>query len=181
MVRNEKMAVAIAGEAGSGKTTIAKEVGGLTGWQTFGAGELFREWCAQNGIKEIGAESGTDELHDEIDEMMVEKMRLGRAVVEGRVAGLVAVVNELPGVLKVLLVCGAEERYRRIYERDGDKYESLGEVRRVTEQRERENLAVFSERYRRSYLDPTMYDLVVRTDKVNKTGSVGMVVGKLNS
>lgn len=172
-------AIAIAGEAGSGKTTIAKKTGGWLSWGVFGAGELFREWCRREGIDNIGAESASDEVHEEIDQLMVEKIMESRSVVEGRVAGLVAVVNNLPGVMKVLLVCEAEERYQRIWKRDVGKYRSLAEVRHATVQREGENLANFSIRYQRSYLDRSMYDMVIDTGIVPLKGSVEQIVAKV--
>lgn len=177
MKENQYNSIAISGEGGSGKTTIAKALGIILGWEVFGAGELFREWCAENEIYNIGASSGNDRVHDVIDGMMRKKMLNGKAVVEGRVAALVAM--ELPGVMKVLLVCEAEERYNRILMRDPDKHSNIKLVRRETEQREQDNERVFSQRYGRSYLDQDGYDLVVDTGLVNIVETVGQISEKM--
>ena len=96
--------LAIAGEAGSGKTSIALALARELTWGYFGAGEYFRSWCKDQGILDIGAANGQDEIHNHIDNALVGELRSGLVVVEGRVAGLVAAVNSLPGVIKVLLV-----------------------------------------------------------------------------
>lgn len=174
-------AIAISGEAGSGKTTLARKIGGIFNFEVFGAGELFRIWCSDHGIDDLRAESGSNEVHNGIDEIMLQKMVLGKAVVEGRVAGLVAMVNELPGVMKVLLVCDAEKRYRRIFVRDKGKYQNIAEVRQITEEREDSNMKIFSERYGLSYRDINGYNLVVDTGDNNLAQSVNLVIKAVKS
>lgn len=181
MNENKINSIAISGEAGSGKTTLAYKVGGILNWEVFGAGELFREWCSENGIENIGAESGTEEVHNGIDEMMRQKMIEGKAVVEGRVAGLVAMVNNLPGVMKVLLVCEAEERYRRILARDKGKYQDIAEVRQITEEREGENMKLFTDKYGISYLDRDGYNLVIDTGEYNLSQSLNLVIKSMGT
>lgn len=158
--------IAISGEAGTGKTSVAKELGILLGWDYFGAGELFREWCALHSRPTIGAQVEQDDIHDIIDEKMLEKMEKGRSVVEGRVAGVLAYVNNIPGVLKVMLVCEAEERYRRIYYRDIEKYSSIQIAKEETISRERDNKREFSRRYKGlSYMESKTYDLIIDTNE----------------
>ncbi|HBD02034.1 MAG: cytidylate kinase, cytidylate kinase [Microgenomates group bacterium GW2011_GWC1_46_16] len=174
--------IAIAGEAGSGKTTIARELGSKLGWEVFGAGELYRIWCERNGMSSYGAELAGDSVHDGIDQMMIEEMKKGRTIEEGRVAGLVAVVNNLPGVLKVLLVCSAEERVRRIFARDPELYKDLAEARYVTNEREASNLRVFTDRYGgRSYLNRLLYDMTVDTKRFSVEETTRLIMNRVTN
>lgn len=162
MQETNHISIAIAGEAGSGKTSVAKRLGLELGWPVFGAGELFRAWCDAHGVKSYGATMGQDAQHDAIDQEMLELTRQGYVIVEGRVAGMVAALHEVPGVLKVLLVCEEEERYRRVYSDPSRHYASLQDAAADTVERERQNLVTFTARYNASYLDHQWYDLVIR-------------------
>lgn len=178
MAGAEFRSLAIAGEAGTGKTTVARVMGDLLGWEVFGAGGEFRDSrSGEQGVSSIGAAAGTDHEHDVIDKYMVMLMRRGNAVVEGRVAGLVAVYYELPGVMKVLLACEAEKRYERIWDRERTRgtFTSLDDIRTDTDKRESENLAVFSRRYGISYLNRRLYDLVIDTGRYDESSTVTQI------
>ena len=171
--------IAIAGEGGSGKSTVSKKLGGLLNWGVFGAGSKFRS--ARPGESNLGAESGSEQEHDAIDAAMEERLRAGDWVVEGRVAGLVAVTHKLDKVFTILLDCAPEERYARIWKRDKKLYSSLDQVKTLTEQRERENLTMFSDRYGESYLDSSLYNLTINTGWFNLQETVKMVLGSMRN
>lgn len=173
--------IAIGGEAGTGKTTIATLLATQLGWGIYGAGNEFRSARPGMGDHLIGAASGSDSEHDRIDQHMISLLEEGNYVVEGRVAGLVAAVNKIPDVMKVLLVCG-DVRFERIYRRNLEKYPSVEQARVETLQRESENLAVFIRRYNgRSYLDRANYDVVLDTGKLDITQIVHSLLGRINS
>ncbi len=177
----EYKSVAIGGEAGTGKTTIATLLAAQLGWGIYGAGNQFRS--ARPGMSDhlMGAASGSDSEHDRIDQHMISLLEEGNYVVEGRVAGLVAAVNKIPDVMKVLLVCG-DVRFQRIFDRNPGKYPSVAQARIQTLQREEENLAVFSNRYGgRSYLDHSNYDVVIDTGDYDISQIVLSLLGQINS
>lgn len=169
--------IAISGEAGSGKSSVAQMLGEILEWETYGAGAEFRTSRKHLGIPGIGASHGTEGDHDDIDQNMARLMRRGKVITEGRVAVVVANVNHIPGVLKVLLVCEEEERNRRIYQRDPGKYPGgLIEVRQVTSERESDNQRTFAKRYAGlSYLDRSMYDMVLDT-MINNLPQTGWAI-----
>jgi len=174
----EIRSIAISGEGGTGKTSVAGEVANVLGWNAFGAGELFRDWSEHNGMETLGAKPGQDAIHNLIDGLMVEKLEEGSAVVEGRVAAVLAVVNEIPGVAKVLLTCEPDLRYERIFARDYERYTSVAQVAEVTGVREEENHAIFTGRYGGvSYRDPELYDLVHDNTAETLPETVAAVLG----
>lgn len=181
MRQQEYRSVAMGGEAGTGKTTIATLLATNLGWGIYGAGNEFRTARPGKPDHLIGAASGSDSEHDKIDDHMVQLLSEGGYVVEGRVAGLVAAVRQIPDVMKVLLVCG-DVRFQRIFDRNPGKYPSVEQARAQTLQREEENLVVFSNRYGgRSYLDHSNYDLVIDTGAYEISQIVHSLLGQINS
>lgn len=178
MTENIINALAISGEAGTGKTTIANRIGEIMGWKVVGAGSRFRAHRSPDA--NIGASTGTDTEHDAIDEAMAQAMRRGRAIAEGRVAGVMAYTHNLRNAKRILLTCPSEKRYQRIWERDNKLYKSLDEVRTITSAREADNLRVFTERLGYSYLDPSLYHLTVNTGNYSVEQTLEMVMGAIN-
>lgn len=175
-MKKELNSVAISGEAGSGKTTTAERLANELDWIAFGAGDAFRKYCKKNGIEDVKAASGSDEVHDGIDGEMVSLMKEGKKVVEGRVAGLLAYLEDLPGVFKVLLVCDAEERYRRIFERDPYKYKSYEEAVEKTIDREKSNREVFGRRNEANYMEEKHYDVILENTEISLKESTNVLL-----
>lgn len=179
MTENLINALAISGAAGTGKTTIANQIGRLTGWTVVGAGGDFR--AIRGDQADIGASTGTDQQHDSIDYRMLLAMIEGRSIAEGRVAAVIAYKNNLKNTKRVLLVCDEELSALRIWQRDGGKlYTSLKEARIVTSEREADNLRVFTDRLQLSYLDPSFYDLTINTGNYNVEQTLGMVMASIH-
>lgn len=169
--------IAITGPPGSGKTETAKELARRLEWRAFGTGDIFRAYCKENELESVGAGSGSDEVHDVIDKRMVEVMQEGESIVEGRLACMLASIERVEDTFKIGLRCEPEERYRRIFEREPDKYASLETVRTVTIKREEENQRVFAERYDgRNYLDEKYYDVALNNTEISLEQSVNTLL-----
>lgn len=173
MIETQKIGLAISGEAGSGKTTIAKKMGKILNWEVFGAGSKFRS--KRLNTMKIGASNGSDAEHNSIDEQMLWMLE-NHGVAEGRVAGLLVYVNHLVDTYSVLLTADFDLRCERIWERDRKMYKSLDEVREQTLSREEENHRVFSERYGLSYLDSSLYNLTINTGIFNVNDTLDQIV-----
>jgi predicted cytidylate kinase len=93
----------------------------------------------------------------QLDDRQMELLRKGNVILEGRMSGWLAHANGIEA-LKVWLTCDANERIRRLVDRDGgDPEEQLA----ATEARVQQE----HERYRRYYgadlNDVSIYDLVL--------------------
>lgn len=186
MTNNENInALAISGAAGTGKTTIANEIGQIMRWKVVGAGNDFR---AIRGVgANIGASTGTSAQHDSIDDRMLMAMTAGEAVAEGRVAGVVAYLNNLQNTKRILLVCDAELSAQRIWERElarkscgrGTTSITLDQVRITTNMREADNLRIFTKRWGESYLNSRLYHLTINTGNYNVEQTLEMVMAAI--
>jgi cytidylate kinase len=176
MIATKLEGLAISGEAGSGKTSVAQKMAELLGRPVYMAGSKFRE---SRHVLQIGARSGSNEEHNSIDDGILATLRKG-GVAEGRAAGVVALLNNV-SAYTVLLDCPPEERYRRIWERDKKSYKSLDEVIEKTSKREEENHTYFTQKYGLSYLDSSLYDLTINTGIYDLTATLELVLEGMTS
>lgn len=152
--------ITVGGLAGTGTSTLCRELRDRTALPYAYAGQLFRDEAAARGmtLAEFSRLSERDPAMDRaLDARQVALLREGGLILEGRLAGWLAYREELPA-LKVWVICDEDVRMGRVTERDGD---DVGVQRTVTLARE----ASEADRYRRYYDidlgDFTPYDLVL--------------------
>ena len=129
--------VTVSGEIAVGTTTLALRLAqGKLGWEYINIGEWFRQYCREHNLplEETGKQS--DEVHRQMDEAVLDRLRREEnLVVEGWLAGFMA--QNVPGVLKVLLVAPEAVRVKRFMNREGV---SEAEAKRQMRKRTEENL-----------------------------------------
>lgn len=152
--------ITIGGRAGTGTSTLAHLLEHRTGLPYVYGGRIFRDAAAARGLSlaEFGRLCEEDPTVDQqLDDRQVELLRAGGLILESRLAGWLAHRNRVPA-LKVWVVCGDEERFRRITARDGG--DTATQVTRTIEREASER-----RRYQRYYDvdldDLTPYDLVL--------------------
>ncbi len=111
--------IAISGQAGSGKTTVARAIAERLGLRLVSAGRLFRRLAEERGVElvefHVIAERDLD-IDRRLDDMVREEARAGNVVVEGHVAAWI--VRDLADVA-LYLKADVAERARRVALRDG--------------------------------------------------------------
>ena len=158
------MLITISGLPGSGKTTVARVVAAELGLEHVYAGNIFRRQAEEAGLTlhEYLRRAETDPTIDrQLDDRMRARARLGDAVLEGRLAAVMAAEAEVPA-LKVFLDASEEVRAARIANREGGAtLERLHEIQaRETSDRQR-----YRDIYGVDYHDHNLYDVVVETDR----------------
>jgi len=152
--------IAISGDHGAGKSTVAKELAKRLGLRHLSAGEIFRRMAEEKGmgLKEF---SEYAEKHPEIDLEIDRRLGevKGEAVVDGRLAGWMVKGADL----RVLFTAPLEVRVRRIAEREG---RDLQEVREETLAREESERKRFKELYGIDIDDLSIFDLVINTARL---------------
>jgi len=154
--------VALAGLPGCGKTTAARLVARELGLALVSAGSVFRELAAKRNLSlaEFSRVAEQDPSIDRaLDARMLEILRQGDVLVEGRLVAWLVTANGVPA-LRVWLECPPEVRAARVAAREGVPVE---QARAANDLRE----ASEDERYRTIYGvsmdDPRWYDLRVST------------------
>lgn len=157
------MLIAISGVPGSGKTTVARQVAAALTLEHVYAGDIFRRQAEARGLtlpaylKLAESDSSIDRA---LDDHMRERARDGRAVLEGRLSGLMC---DQAGAraLRVFLDCSEAVCAERIARREGGATaERLAEIRA----REASDRHRYQEIYGVDYHDRSRYDAVISTD-----------------
>ena len=168
--------IAISGDIGTGKSTLARLLSEKLGWEYVSAGNYFRDWYKKQGMdvsKVYGIPEEKDrKMEADFKKEMSEKSHV---VFESRLAGWLA--QDYPETLKVLCVVGSEEAYRRVAKRDSV---SVEEAEKLSKQRAKDLVDKFNKLYGVSdFLDPKYFDLVIDTTNLNPNQVLEKVLERL--
>jgi CMP/dCMP kinase len=167
--------VTVSGEIAAGTTTLARRLAEKLGWRHVNKGEWFRRYAREHNLPL--EEAGWDEAVDrQVDKQWQERLKSqGRLVVEGWLAGFMA--QNIPGVLKVLLVAPEAVRLTRFMRREGvNRAEAKLQLRRRTE----ENISKWQRVYGQTdFFRPDLYDLVIDTGINNQEQTLAQVYAKI--
>ncbi len=152
--------IVISGDNGTGKTTLARNLAQKLGFETFFAGEYFRQWYKDHNLPLEDTTLVPEEMDKQIDYGYQSQMSTKSHVVfEGRLAGWLA--KDIPDVFKVLCTANFKEMVERVAKREGLSYEQASTQANTRMQSLRDK---FKKIYDvDDYLDPKYFDLVVDT------------------
>jgi cytidylate kinase len=152
--------IAVSGQPGSGKTTIAKEVARALKVPLISSGSLFRELAAKSGMDFLEFHKYAEanpEIDKKIDSMAIELAKNGNVVLEGHLA---AWVVRTYADLCIYLKASREIRAKRVAIRDNKSFEEA--LREVTD-REELNRRRYLTIYGIDIRDLSIFDLVLDT------------------
>lgn len=150
--------IAISGDIGTGKSTLAKLLAEELGWKVVSTGDFFRQWHQENNIPVEETEKVPEEVDMKIDYGYQEMMGKENGIIfESRLGGWLA--KDMPEVLKILCICEFEEAMKRVGTRDG---ETKDEAKIKARERSTKLVAKFKKLYDiDNFLDPKYFDVVV--------------------
>jgi CMP/dCMP kinase len=157
------MLITISGVPGSGKTTVARLLAARLGIPHIYAGDLYRKEAEERGLslEEFNQLSERDHSIDRaLDEKMAGYARQGGVVLEGRLAGFIA-VQEGVDALKVWLTASDEVRARRVAQREGRDWTT---VLHENHSRQGSDAKRYKDIYGFDLNDTSIYDLILNTD-----------------
>jgi CMP/dCMP kinase len=157
------MIITLSGTAGSGKSSVAKELAKKLRFKHYSMGDIQREIAKEKGLTIV--ELGELEKNDPgIDRMIDERQKnLGRTednfVIDSWLSSLF-----IPNSFKIFLYADIEVRARRIAkEREAEKYETVEQAVKAIKKREKTNRERFLKFYNYDFMDMKNYDLVIDT------------------
>jgi len=157
------MLITISGVPGSGKTTVARVVARALDLEHVYAGDIFRRQADAAGLtlqEYLRQAEGDPTIDRELDRLMALRAARGHAVLEGRLAAVMADQAGVPA-LRVFLEASEAVRAERIAGREGGATEQrLHEI----QERESSDRSRYQEIYGVDYHDRGRYDLVLSTD-----------------
>ena len=171
------MIITISGKAGSGKSTVARELARQLKLKHYSIGDLMRQMAKERNISllELGKAAENDKSIDkELDERQI---KLGKEednfVIDGRLtAHFIPHAN-----VKVFLECEDSVRAERILKDEGrdEKSKDIDEAISKIKERESSERKRYRQYYGIDYYDEEMYNLVIDTTKL----SVKEVAGRI--
>lgn len=172
------MIITICGEAGSGKSSVGRELARRLGYRFYSIGDVRREMALKRGMSlaefnRLGErEDFTDREVDGFQEELGKKE--DNFVIIGRTSA-----HFIPHAFKLFLDADLDERARRVLQDSGNReeetYSSLEEAREAIRERRKSDELRYRKYYGINPFDKKGYDLVIDTTRI----SIGEVVDKI--
>ncbi|MDP7244090.1 MAG: cytidylate kinase family protein [Flavobacteriales bacterium] len=162
------MIITISGKAGSGKSTIAKQLAKKLKLKHYSIGDLMRQIAKDKNISlmELSKLAEKDNSIDlELDKKNIELREENNFVIDGRLTAYFSPYAEL----KVFLDCDDEVRADRILkdERKDEKSKNIKESTKKIKQREQSERKRYKKLYNVDYCDKKLYNLIIDTTNLS--------------
>ena len=170
------MIITISGKAGSGKSTIAKELAEKLKLKHYSIGDLMRQIAQEKNISlmELSKLAEKDDSIDkELDNKQIELKKEDNFIIDGRLTAFF-----IPNAdLKVFLECNDKVRAERIFkdERKEEKSHHIDDSIEKIKQREKSERKRYEKLYNVDYYDKKLYNLIIDTTNL----SINEVVEKI--
>ncbi len=171
--------ITISGKICTGKSTLFQLLEQRLKWPTVHTGQIFRDYVIKHHLNLEKAQEQNEALTKKVDYKvrdMVKKPK-GNLLADSWMAGIMA--DDYPHVLRILLVCDDDERYRRFAEREKVPFE---EAKKSVEQRQKSWLDRIEKIYRRrDIFDPKNYNLIIDTTHLSADKILQKVLEKFKN
>lgn len=170
--------IAISGDIGTGKTTLAKKLAEKLGWKHTNAGDYFRKWHQENNIPLNETEKIPPEKDKEMDYGFQDLMKNETSTIfESRLAGYLS--KDFDDVFKILCIAEPEVAIKRAGVRDEV---SLDEARENVSIRSKALKEKFKKLYGvDDYLDPKYFNLIIDSTTNSPDENLEIVLRNLGS
>lgn len=171
--------ITISGKICTGKSTLRnlliKKL--KNGWTTFSTGELFRQYVKENNLSLEQADEQNNKLSKKIDNQVKTLLKTKeKLIIDSWMAGITA--KGIKDVLKVLLVCKDDIRYKRFAKREKLNYQTS---KKMVDERLQNWAKKIKEIYHRDdFYDEKLFDLIIDTSYITPQAVLKQVLTALN-
>ena len=168
LICTKYMIITISGKAGSGKSTVTREVAKKLNLKHHSIGDLMRQIAKERNISliELSREAEKDYSVDkELDKKQIELKEQDNFVIDGRLTAFF-----IPNAdIKVFLDCSDEVRAERILKagREDEKSKHIDDSIERIKQREESERKRYKKLYNIDYYDKKLYDLIIDTTNLS--------------
>lgn len=166
--------ITISGKICTGKTTLLKRLQKKLGWPTFMTGQLFRDYVKKHNLNLQEAEEQNEKLTKAVDYKVRDMLYSpGNLIVDGWLSGYMA--NNLKDVLKILLTCRDDIRYKRFAKREKI---TLSEAEKKVKERQKSWFSKIKKIHKISYStlnNQKNYNLIIDTSYITPQAVVKKV------
>ncbi|MCH8003750.1 MAG: cytidylate kinase family protein [Nanoarchaeota archaeon] len=162
------MIITISGKAGSGKSTVAKQLAKKLNLKHYSIGDIMREIAKERNVSlnELSKLAEKDKSIDTtLDKKSIDLREENNFVIDGRLTAYFIHYADL----KVFLDCNDKVRAERILkdERKDEKSKSINELIKKINQREQSERKRYKKLYKIDYYDEELYDLMIDTTNLS--------------
>lgn len=172
--------ITISGQICTGKTTLLKDLQKELNWQVFITGKLFREYVTKNNLNLEQVEEQSEVMTKKIDYQVRDMINApGNLIVDGWMSGIMA--NNLPNVLKILLICDDNVRYQRFAKREKI---SIEEAKKRVDERQNnwfKKIEKIHNINRKEFVNKDNYNLVIDTTNKTPQDILNTVISRISS
>lgn len=165
MAQHPPFRITITGDPGSGKSTFARTVAGLTGFRLITTGNIFRELAEAKGIS-LAALNELAETQAEIDRQVDDYLQSLNGGTEDIVLDSRMAWHFVKNSLKIRLTVAPDVAVARIFRDDAmlrEKFKDIDEATDEVNRRRNSEIARYKSLYGVDIGDPANFDLVIDT------------------
>jgi len=171
--------ITISGTPGSGKTTVTTLLEKKIKIKSVYSGEIFRNLAKKYkmSLEKFGKYcEDNSKIDKELDEKQVEILKKGNIILEGRLSGWLAHLNNI-SALKVSIDADLNIRVRRIVNREKG---SIEKRKKEIIKREKSECLRYKKYYNIDLKDMSIYDIIIDSGDKKPEEIVKIIIDKLN-
>ena len=162
------MIITLSGKAGSGKSTVAKQLAKKLKLKHYSIGDIMRQIAKERNVSlnELSKLAEKDKTIDlELDKKQIELRDKNDFIIDGRLTAYFLPFADL----KVFLDCTDKTRTERILKekRKDEESKSITELIKKIKQREQSERKRYEKLYKIDYYDKKFYDLMIDTTNLS--------------
>lgn len=176
------MIITISGKAGSGKSTVAKEIAKKLELRHYSIGDLMRQAAKERKISLLKLSKIAEKdksIDTELDNKQIELRKKDNFVIDGRLTAFF-----IPNAdLKIFLDCNDKVRASRILkdERKEEKGKNISEIIKKIGAREQSERKRYKHYYNVDYYDKKLYNLIINTTKLSAKEVVDKIIKSISA